>query len=207
MFKFDEELEFDSAKDNPAKDIRDISQQLLMFQEVEQADLHAMNIGLASVPKAQSTVKVKLKSKQIKSVSASLLTHEQTSELPTTGTSELDEGTEDRITSDDSASHQYDQNSVSTSEENHPATLADKMIRFLLVITIAFNLKAEQWNAVNTFINASFDDLMYGTPLGGFQWPGYLLKLLRVLYDLRRSLLWNNDISRHSERTEATSDA
>ncbi|ODH45710.1 hypothetical protein GX48_08210 [Paracoccidioides brasiliensis] len=110
MFKFDEELKFDSAKDNPAKDIRDISQQLLMFQEVEQADLHAMNIGLASVPKAQSTVKVKLKSKQIKSVSASLLTHEQTSELPTTGTSELDEGTEDRITSDDSASHQYDQN-------------------------------------------------------------------------------------------------
>ncbi|KGY14646.1 hypothetical protein PABG_12518 [Paracoccidioides brasiliensis Pb03] len=128
MFKFDEELKFDSVKDNPAKDIRDISQQLLMFQEVEQADLHAMNIGLASVPKAQSTVKVKLKSKQIKSVSASLLTPEQTSELPTIGTSELDEGTEDRITSDDSASHQYDQNSVSTSEENHPDLYRGTMI-------------------------------------------------------------------------------
>ena len=48
------------------------------------------------------------------------------------------------------------------------ATLAAQIFHALIAITAAFNLKIRQYNAVNIFINAKLNKLIYCYCLKGF---------------------------------------
>src|SRR6266513_3290520 len=77
-------------------------------------------------------------------------------------------------------------------QETYAATLAFKVFRALMGLTAAFGLKAEQLDAINAFLNAKLDEIVYcHFPEGFEEDPNSCLQLLRALYGLRRSpLLW-----------------
>jgi len=71
------------------------------------------------------------------------------------------------------------------------ATLAARIFRALIAIATAFDLEIQQYNAVNAFINARLDKLVYYYCLEGFNQNGHILKLLMAIYGLKISpLLW-----------------
>jgi Reverse transcriptase (RNA-dependent DNA polymerase) len=75
--------------------------------------------------------------------------------------------------------------------DTYATTLALRTFRALMAIIAAFNLDAEQWDAVNAFINSYLDETVYVEYLEGFGKEGKVLLLLRALYGLRRSpRLW-----------------
>jgi len=65
-----------------------------------------------------------------------------------------------------------------------------------MVIIIKFDLETVQFNVINTFIYTLIDrDIFIKTP-PGYHTPGKVLKLLKVLYSLRRSpFLWQRNLT------------
>jgi hypothetical protein len=82
-------------------------------------------------------------------------------------------------------------------KETYAATLAGKSFRTLVAIAAKFDLEARQLDAVNAFTNSPIDEEVYVTFPEGFQRPGWILKLLKALYGLRRSpLLWQQELGK-----------
>jgi hypothetical protein len=78
-----------------------------------------------------------------------------------------------------------------TDEDNYAATLAHKTFRTLIAIAAAFDLETKQLDAVNAFLNAELDELVYCYFPHGFEQPNQCLRLKRALYGLRKSpRLW-----------------
>jgi hypothetical protein len=80
-------------------------------------------------------------------------------------------------------------------EDTYAATLHARIVRSMIAIAAFFNLDIYQWDAVNAFINALLDELVFVRYPEGFDQEGMCLLLIRALYGLRRSpLLWFKDI-------------
>src|SRR6266568_6561928 len=64
-----------------------------------------------------------------------------------------------------------------------------------MAITAAFDLKIQQYNAVNAFTNAKLNKLVYCYCPEGFNQNGYVLKLLMALHGLKiLLLLWYKEL-------------
>jgi hypothetical protein len=76
-------------------------------------------------------------------------------------------------------------------------TLAATSFRTLMAIVAKFDLETIQLDAINAFVNANLNELMYmRTPLG-FPVKNHVLRLNRTLYGLRKSpLLWQKELLR-----------
>jgi hypothetical protein len=70
-------------------------------------------------------------------------------------------------------------------------TLATTSLRTLLAIVAKFDLETIQMDAVNAFVHAEIDELIYMRLPPGFGQPDKVVRLNKALYGLRRSpLLW-----------------
>lgn len=79
-----------------------------------------------------------------------------------------------------------------TYQDTYAATLAFKILRFLLAIICAFDLEMRQFDVVNAFPHAPLDEEVYCSPPEGMNIAsGLVLLLLRALYGLKQSpALW-----------------
>ncbi|EOD43298.1 putative reverse transcriptase rna-dependent dna [Neofusicoccum parvum UCRNP2] len=79
-----------------------------------------------------------------------------------------------------------------TYQDTYAATLAFKILRFLLAIICAFDLEMRQYDVVNAFPHAPLDEEVYCSPPKGMNIAsGLVLLLLRALYGLKQSpALW-----------------
>jgi DNA-binding CsgD family transcriptional regulator len=76
-------------------------------------------------------------------------------------------------------------------------TLAATSFRTLMAVVAKFDLETIQLNAINAFVNADLNELMYMRTPPGFPVKNHVLRLNRALYGLRRSpLLWQKKLSR-----------
>jgi hypothetical protein len=77
-----------------------------------------------------------------------------------------------------------------TDEDTYAATLAARVFRFLMAITAYFDLEAEQFDAINAFLNARIKGEKIWVKLPpGFKVDNMALLLNRALYGLRISPL------------------
>lgn len=73
----------------------------------------------------------------------------------------------------------------------YAVTLVFKIIKILMVLIIAFGLKTWQLNAINAFLNAENDEVVYCHMSNEYKQHQKILKILKILYDQRKSfLLW-----------------
>jgi hypothetical protein len=76
-------------------------------------------------------------------------------------------------------------------------TLAATSFRTLMTIAAKFDLETIQLNAINAFMNAELDELVYMCTPPGFPIRDHVLRLNRAFYGLRRSpLLWQKELSK-----------
>src|SRR5205814_932149 len=82
-------------------------------------------------------------------------------------------------------------------QETYAATLAFRVFRVLMALTVVFGLSAEQLDTVNAFLNADLDKEVFCCFPEGFKGdPNSCLRLLQALYGLRRSpLLWLQELT------------
>lgn len=83
-----------------------------------------------------------------------------------------------------------------TVQETYAATLAARSFRTMMAIAARFDLELVQYDAVNTFVNASLEDTIYMRMPTGYRFPGKILRLKKALYGLRQSpLLWQKELT------------
>ncbi len=70
-------------------------------------------------------------------------------------------------------------------------TLISKVFRILMTLVAAFDLKTRQLNAINAFLNAHNDELIYCQVSNDYRLNEKVIKIIRALYEQRKSsLLW-----------------
>jgi hypothetical protein len=75
--------------------------------------------------------------------------------------------------------------------------LAATSFRTLMAIVAKFDLEIIQLDAINAFVNADLDELVYMRTSPGFPVKNHVLRLNRALYKLRRlPLLWQKKLLR-----------
>jgi hypothetical protein len=76
-------------------------------------------------------------------------------------------------------------------------TLAVTSFRTLMAIVAKFDLETIQLDAINAFVNADLDELVYMRTPPGFPVKNHVLRLNKGFYKLRRSpLLWQKELLR-----------
>lgn len=84
-------------------------------------------------------------------------------------------------------------------EHNLPmraTTLATTSLRVLLALTAKFDLETFQLDAVNAFVHADLDEIVFMQMPPGYSEQGKVLRLKKALYGLRRSLLlWQQKLT------------
>jgi hypothetical protein len=76
-------------------------------------------------------------------------------------------------------------------------TLAATSFRTLMAIAAKFDLETIQLDAVNAFVNAELNELVYMRTPPGFLIRDHVLRLNKAFYGLRRSpLLWQKELSK-----------
>jgi hypothetical protein len=90
-----------------------------------------------------------------------------------------------------------DQQQKDLETETYAATLPGRSFRALIAIAARFDLELKQYDAVNAFINASLDDVVYIRMPPGKRSDGRKVLLLKkALYGLRKSpLLWQRHLT------------
>jgi hypothetical protein len=78
---------------------------------------------------------------------------------------------------------------IDNAQNVYAATLASKVFRMLMIMMIAYELKTRQLNAVNAFLNAINDDVVYCYMLDDYKQSGKVFRVIRTLYDQRKSPL------------------
>jgi hypothetical protein len=78
---------------------------------------------------------------------------------------------------------------VNNAQNVYAATLASKIFRMIMTLVADFHLKIRQLNAVNVFLNVFNDEKIYCHMSNEYKQLKKILKLLRALYDQRKSLL------------------
>jgi hypothetical protein len=80
---------------------------------------------------------------------------------------------------------------VNNVQNVYAATFALKIFRMMMTFVVDFHLKIKQLNAVNVFLNVFNDEKIYCHMSNEYKQFKKILKLLRALYDQRKSsLLW-----------------
>jgi hypothetical protein len=80
---------------------------------------------------------------------------------------------------------------VNNAQNVYAATLASKIFRMMMILVADFHLKIKQLNAVNVFLNVFNDEKIYCHMSNEYKQFKKILKLLRALYNSRKSfLLW-----------------
>ncbi len=80
---------------------------------------------------------------------------------------------------------------VDNAQNVYTATLALKIFRMMMTLIVDFHLKIKQLNAVNVFLNVFNDEKIYCHLSNEYKQFKKILKLLRALYEQRKSsLLW-----------------
>jgi hypothetical protein len=83
----------------------------------------------------------------------------------------------------------------STDQNTYAVTLTAKTFRALMTISIAFDLKIWQYDAISAFINNEIDEELYSECLNEFSRFDYCWKLNKVLYELKQvSILWYRNL-------------
>jgi hypothetical protein len=78
---------------------------------------------------------------------------------------------------------------VNNAQNMYAATFALKIFRMMMTFVVDFHLKIRQLNAVNVFLNVFNDEKIYFRMSNEYKQFKKILKLLRALYDQRKSLL------------------
>jgi hypothetical protein len=92
---------------------------------------------------------------------------------------------------------------IPTLQDNYAATLAARTFRFMMALVAAYDLDAEQLDAVNAFVNSPIDDLIYVELPYGYKKKGRCLRLQRALYGLKQSpRLWQKELKQFLESRE-----
>jgi hypothetical protein len=66
-----------------------------------------------------------------------------------------------------------------------------------MAVMAKFNLEIIQLDAINAFVNANLNELVYMRTPSGFSVKNHVLRLNKAFYELRRSpLLWQKELSR-----------
>ncbi len=77
------------------------------------------------------------------------------------------------------------------SQNVYAITLISKVFRISMTLVAAFNLKTRQLNAINAFLNAHNDELIYCQIFDDYRLDEKVIKIIRALYEQRKSsLLW-----------------
>jgi hypothetical protein len=80
---------------------------------------------------------------------------------------------------------------VNNAQNVYVATLASKIFRMMMTLVVDFHLKIRQLDVVNVFLNVFNDEKIYCHMSNEYKNLKKILKLLRALYDQRKSsLLW-----------------
>jgi hypothetical protein len=80
---------------------------------------------------------------------------------------------------------------INNAQNVYAATFASKIFRIMMIFVADFHLKIRQLNAVNVFLNVFNDEKIYCHMSNEYKNFKKILKLLRALYDQRKSsLLW-----------------
>ena len=94
-----------------------------------------------------------------------------------------------------------DQQKRTNGADTYAATLAGRSFKALLAIAAKFDLELHQYDAVNAFVHAKLDEVVYMRMPPGYQEKGMVLILHKALYGLRKSpLLWQRDFRTSLER-------
>jgi hypothetical protein len=84
-----------------------------------------------------------------------------------------------------------DRQKVNNIQNVYAATLASKIFRMMMTFVVDFHFKIRQLNVVNVFLNVFNDEKIYCHMSNEYKQFKKILKLLRALYDQRKSsLLW-----------------
>ncbi|KAL1994660.1 hypothetical protein VTN49DRAFT_2130 [Thermomyces lanuginosus] len=90
-----------------------------------------------------------------------------------------------------------DQQARVTDKDTYAATLAGRSFRILMAIAARFNLELVQYDAVNAFVNAHLDEVVFMRMPPGYEEDNMILRLRRALYGRRRSpLLWQKELTK-----------
>jgi hypothetical protein len=80
---------------------------------------------------------------------------------------------------------------INNTQNVYAATFASKIFRMMMILIVDFHLKIRQLNSVNVFLNVFNDEKIYCHMSNEYKQFKKILKLLRALYDQRKSsLLW-----------------
>jgi hypothetical protein len=83
----------------------------------------------------------------------------------------------------------------STDQNTYAITLTAKTFRALMTISIAFDLKVWQYDAINAFINSEIDEELYNECSNEFFRFDYCWKLNKALYELKQvSIFWYRNL-------------
>jgi hypothetical protein len=83
----------------------------------------------------------------------------------------------------------------STDQNTYAVTLTAKTFRALMTISIAFDLKIWQYDAISAFINSEIDEELYNECSNEFFRFDYCWKLNKALYELKQaSILWYRNL-------------
>jgi hypothetical protein len=83
----------------------------------------------------------------------------------------------------------------STDQNTYAITLTAKTFRVLMTISIAFDLKIWQYDAISAFINNEIDEELYSECPNEFSRFDYCWKLNKTLYELKQvSILWYRNL-------------
>jgi nucleoside diphosphate kinase len=75
------------------------------------------------------------------------------------------------------------------SQNVYAITLISKVFRISMTLVAAFNLKTRQLNAINAFLNAHNDELIYCQIFDDYRLDEKVIKIIRALYEQRKSSL------------------
>jgi transcription initiation factor IIE alpha subunit len=82
-----------------------------------------------------------------------------------------------------------DLQNINNAQNVYAATFASKIFRIMMTFVVDFHFKIKQLNVVNVFLNAFNDEKICCHMSNKYKQFKKILKLLRALYDQRKSLL------------------
>jgi hypothetical protein len=82
-----------------------------------------------------------------------------------------------------------DLQNVDNAQNVYVVTLAAKIFRMMMIFVVDFHLKTRQLNVINVFLNAFNDEAMYCHMSNEYKKSEKVFKIIRALYDQRKSSL------------------
>jgi hypothetical protein len=83
----------------------------------------------------------------------------------------------------------HDLQMINNAQDVYAVILTSKTFRMLMTLIVAYELKTRQLDAINAFLNAKNYEIIYCYISDKYRLSGKIYKMIRVLYDQRKSLL------------------